>query len=800
MRLYAAFGAVREVFSAYLLFGPHKKESQLSMTPRDRYRLLETSPPATAPQLNRLRLGTVAAIALLTLTILAAGSHPARAQSTVLSDEVDRVFTGHTCEPDTIPRVGKNVPKGTPLDTLPVELEADSVEAEGDSVVVLRGRAEIVQGRQTVSADELRYNRDEDRVQGVGNVVIHTPSGDRITSDSVDIDINSLTGVAGKTAFKLVDRDAKTDKPRRVVVRARATAENTYLEGEDSMRLEGVTYTTCREGQDDVMVTARELRLDQSTGVGTARGVNVRLGGVPIFYAPYLTFPINDERKTGFLAPAIGASKDSGLILQTPWYWNISPDRDATIVPRLITDRGVQLAGEFRYLSENAEGQVRAEHLPSDDLFGDDRSAASYYHQQRFSDRIDGELDAQWISDEFYLDDLENELEISSATHLPQRGELNYRGDIWSLSGRVFAYQTIDESIAEIDRPFDRLPQLLFNADQTTATGLFRYGVEGELVNFDRDAGVDGVRFDISPYVSVPIRRVYGYVTPRIALRHSSYDLGGVEDGTSSPSRTVPVFSVDSGLYFDRETTFAGSAHTHTLEPRLFYVYIPEENQDDIPVFDTALAELNNFSTIFRENRFFGADRVGDTHQVTAALTTRLIDTDTGAERLSASIGQVFFFDDREVGLSADDEDAEEDTSDLLGEVQANLTPSLSITGFAQYDTDESQMQTWRFDADYQPSARKRLRLGYIDTLDDLEQVDLRVRWPLSDRWDFGLDERYSLSESRNVSTTLRLGYNACCWAVDLAFQRRNDRDEETRNAVLLTLELTGLTRIRAGL
>lgn len=703
------------------------------------------------------------------------------------------------CIPDVIevPRLG--APTEGPTEQLPAVLEADEIESPDSDTLILRGDAQMERASQTVYADELIYHKQEDRAEARGNVVLYSPAGDRMKTSYAEIQLETLIGHAEASEFKLAHGGLKAPEPGTVFVSARGTAEKVWFEGHDVVRLEDGRVTRCVEGQDSVFVEADELILDQTTGVGLAKHVKLRFFGVPIFYFPRLSFSIDDRRKTGFLFPTLGSEGDSGFALGVPFYWNIAPDKDATFTARYLSDRGVQGAAEFRYLGSTYRGIFEGEFLPGDDEFGDDRAAARFEHDQDLSAKWDTLIDLQWVSDEDYLDDFSNNVQISSATHVPQNGRLNYRGNVWDFSARLSGYQTVDRRIPEQSRPYNRLPELTLSADPFEDYRGIDYGFDSELVNFDRDERIRGLRLDASPYLSYPVERLWGFIEPKVKLRYTSYSLSGVpEEFSDTPSRTIPITSLAGGIFLERDTSWLGEPFINTLEPEFFYLYIPEENQDEFPVFDTGEVSLNNFNNMFRDNRFFGPDRVGDANQLTLALTSRMIERDTGREWMRGRIGQIFFFKDREVQLFGEPDT--ESVSDTVGEVRAELTDSIDSTAFVQYNTEDSELRTARFDVRYQPHPRKELSLGYRFSKNSIEQTDLEARWPVSPAWQFNLRNRYSIEDSQNLETSVGLEYNACCWKFRIFGQRRVDNNEEYRNAVAIELEFVGLGSIQTGI
>lgn len=699
------------------------------------------------------------------------------------------------CAPDVITRPAPIEPGP---DGPAIELEGDEVEAIGEDSVSLKGNATMQRGAQAMQGDVLTYHRGSGEIEGQGDLTFYSAQGDRIEADYLRMHVETRIGEADDVSYRIARRGDKHEDPTRAYIRARGTADKAYMEGHDVTRLQGATYTTCNEGDDSVVLYADEIILDQGTGRGLAKNLKVEFKNVPIFYFPRLSFPISDERKTGFLFPSFGAQEGSGFVLATPFYWNIAPNYDFTLYPRLYTKRGVQAGGEFRYLTDSMEGSLYGEFLPSDSQFGDDRSAVHLRHDQDFTDRIYGSIDAQHVSDDQYLDDFSNDLEISSATTLPQQARLNYSGPIWDLQARLFAYQTIDQTIPEAAEPYNRLPQLTADAEYDFSPYDIEFEFEGEAVNFVQSALDDGWRLDATPSVKKEFETLWGYVEPKLAIRQSNYFLdrgAGLDDNLS---RTLPVLSVDSGIFLERQTSWLDKPFIQTLEPRLFYLYIPEENQDEFPNFDTGPINLNNFGNIYRESRFFGADRVGDTNQVTAGLTSRMLDAETGNEWMSASLGMIFFLEDREINLDPDLV-LDDSTSDFLAEFSARLTDRWRSFGFVQWDTQDSEVNEGKFDLRYRQEARRYVDLSYRFSRDRTEQLRIDSVWRVLPRWTLLFEDRYSIREEENLETSVGLEYNGCCYRVRGFFQRRAESNDTYRNAIVFELELTGLASIRTG-
>ncbi|MFT5114897.1 MAG: LPS-assembly protein [Parasphingorhabdus sp.] len=747
-----------------------------------------------------------------------------------------------------------------------IVLESDSIDAPDANTIELTGNAQIVQGSQGVFANKIVYSKDSYSLNALDNITLYTPGGDRLNMESLSLVMDTMIGEADKVSFQMAKRDhgfigkrdtldfggtrhgsdlgetkdstwgtnwnsfdsvtkvkkaqiegqaitgtegeqmAQKSAVTEVHTNMRGEADKIFFEGVDRQRLTRASITSCRAGQDSVYIKASELVLDHATGVGVGTNMSVRFFGVPIFYFPKASFPINGERKTGFLFPSVGSIEDSGTVVEVPYYINIAENKDATVTMRYLSDRGVQIRGEYRYMGENYDGIFRGEVLPGDDVFGDDRDAFSFDHRQRFGvdNNWEATVDVQDVSDTEYLDDFANSVGLSSTSFLDQRARVRYAGEIFNFDADVKDYVTVDSTLNEERQPYARLPRVRFSAENPLGMlDPVKFGIETELVNFDHPTNtrVSGTRLDATPYVSLPLEAVYGYVTPKVSLRHTQYSLDNVDPGDpDNPSRSIPVFSVDSGIAFERPTTWGGTEHYQTLEPRLYYVYASEENQDDMPVFDTGGGNLDNIGNFFRDNRFFGADRVEDANRVSLGVTTRIIDANTGQERLKAEIAQLFYLDDRFVSLSDNDEPEIEDKSDLLANVRAYVNDQWEVGSSVRYSAEDSETDSFRLDTQYRRDDRRKIGFDYRYDSDSSEQVSMDAYWPLANKWQLSLTDIYDLEEGENLSMTWGLTYDACCWAFRLSGEQRRNRDGQDESSVFFTLELKDLGKFSSVL
>ena len=697
---------------------------------------------------------------------------------------IDQGLSRETCGP--APRAEGETPSAPApnRDTAPIQVSADAAAAsDTDQRAVFTGNVQVERADQRVEAQRVTYDRTTQQLDAEGDVY-YEQQGLRFTGSSAHLELAQNRGKVQGVEYRLPERGS------------RGTADSVEIVDQNVTRYDRISYTTCRPDNSDWLIRARELTTDQAEGWGEARHATLEFKGVPFAYTPYITFPIDDRRKSGFLTPAFGVSDSSGVDLATPYYWNIAPDMDATITPRVMSKRGVLLGGEYRYLTESHEGQVAAEFLPSDSQYGKDRGAFSYLHQGRFNPRLTTDVDVNVVSDDDYLGDFGDSLSTTSTRHLSRRGDLSYQGDDWSLRARLQTYQTVDKTIAVISEPYSQLPQVLMNLNKPDQAYGLTYQLRNEYVYFDHDDKVKGHRLDLNPAVSLPLRNAYSFLTPKLGVRYTSYALQDEAPGqSSSPSRFLPILSVDGGLFFERDTQWGDRPLTQTLEPRMFYLLVPAKNQDDIPIFDSSEYDFS-FGSLFRENRFSGADRVGDAHQVTLALTSRALDRAEGDELLRGSLGTILHFRDRTVNLPrvADKTDS---TSSLVGEVAARISGAWSTRAGMQWNPHDSNTELGVVQLHYQPDDDRIANLAYRYREGVLEQTDFATRWPLTThthvvgRWD------YSLREGQTMEAFGGLEYESCCWLVRLVGRRYvNDVDAQANNAIMLQLELKGLTSL----
>jgi len=662
-------------------------------------------------------------------------------------------------------------------DPEPLFIEADRLQGHQDRELEAEGNVRLRRRGEAVFSDYLYYAFPEHELTATGSVRIDR-QGDVVTGE--------------KLLYNMQDSTGYIDKPTYSFQRyhARGSARRLNMESRDRYRIEKATYTNCDVGDDDWYMRVGRLDLDRQRDVGVARDATVVFKGVPMLYSPYLDFSLSGRRKSGLLAPTIGSTGQSGFEYTQPFYWNIAPNRDATIAPRIMARRGLLLNAEGRYLEPNLSGEVRGEYLPDDRQTNETRYGYSLQHRQTFGYGFSGALDLQGVSDDTYFTDLSDKISATSQTNLPRQGHLFYDGDWWNASARVQKFQTLQDPLAPVVPPYARVPQLTLAANRQTPY-VADLGMYGEYVDFDHPTLLNGQRQILYPSMSFPLQTSYFYVTPKLGYHATHYT---IEDNTRpDETRELPIYSIDSAMTFERQATFRGREFIQTLEPRLYYVYIPFRQQDQLPNFDTALADFN-LAQIFTENQFTGGDRINDANQLTAAVTSRFIDPADGDEQVRFTVGQRYYFKEQQVTL--DNSLRSFDRSDLLLAMTGRIGRSWIADLGMQYSANENRVERSNAALRYQPEIGKILNLGYRFTRDSLEQVDISTQWPLGGRWNGLARWNYTLQDNRLLEGLAGVEYNAGCWSARFVMHRFASATQEYVNAMFLQLELNGVSRI----
>ena len=716
----------------------------------------------------------------------------------------------------------------TPNDEAPTYVSAKVSRYEQEKqIATLAGNVVLRQGSMQVEADEANLHQAENRGELVGNVKLRD-NGALIVGDHAELQLDNGA--------------AKIDNAEYVMHQAQIRGSALYAKRQEDaiIQLKDGTYTRCEPNSNAWVLKGNNIKLNPATGFGTATNATLRVKDIPVFYTPYIYFPIDNRRQSGFLAPSFASSSDTGFTLTTPYYFNLAPNYDATLYPHYMVKRGLLMEGEARYLTRTSEGQFNAAYLNDKD---DDREAFPHYTDTRWLygwKNVSG-LDSRWlaqvdytrISDPYYFQDLDTSLGIGSPTYVNQQGSLTYRGDSYTARLNAQSYQLA--TVSDVT-PYDRLPQLTLDGKLPFNPAGLNFTYSTEAVRFDRnldegyyyrsvddltpvprpDTGIQGLarangdRFHVEPGISLPMNRSWGFMTPTVKAMYTKYDLDLDGKGKqyiannqpwlsydNSPDRSLGLAKLDSGLYFDRNTTISGTNFRQTLEPRAMYLYVPYKNQDNLPTFDTGEFTFS-YDSLWRENRFTGKDRIGDANQLSLGLGSRFIEDD-GFERAYIAAGQIYYFSDRRVqlpGLSEDDLRA----SGAKNPDADTWRSPYALTGIYRFNHDwyASSDFNWNPNTNhtdngnlmfhYQPEAdpRKVLNAGYRYRADSkrfnpntgafeyggdeykIEQHDFSFMWPVLPQWAAIGRWQFDYNQSRTLEAFGGFEYDSCCWKLRL--------------------------------
>lgn len=702
-----------------------------------------------------------------------------------------------------------------PRDDAPLRASSATSEWQGETVTV-EGNVVVTKGELKLTADRGRINRSEQKADLEGHVTLREPgllmAGERAH-------INSDTGLGDLEQARILHYDSG----------ARATAARLSRVSEQVAVLEDARYTQCMPGDEVWSLSASNIRLDNNTGRGESKHTVLRLGPVPVFYSPYLNFPIDDRRQSGWLWPSLSSS-DGGDI-SAPYYLNLAPNYDATLTPRFIGDRGAMLETELRHLSSYGKTQLAGAYLPDDDITGEDRWLFSGQHDNRFGKHVGTWVDYSKVSDIDYFRDLSvSSLEIKRQTHLNQAGRLDLRGGNWTSQLLAQEYQTIDEFVAE---PYKRLPQWTVRRSASDINFRPDYTFLSQYTDFDHDESIEnggtrvtGQRLYSELGLTLPMYWAAGYIQPTVRMRYVGYELDDLPTNPNSrltddnPSAAAPLAIIDAGLFFERD----GDNYSQTLEPRLFYLWSEHEDQADQPLFDTSRMTFS-YQQLFRSSRFTGYDRLEDFDQLSVGLTHRWISKESGRELITASVGQIFYFDDREVdpqGNNLDpalnpilwnsiDTDNRRSNSEMAAELRVQPSDQFWATASTLWDTVDDKVNEGGFYLHYAGDNRHLFNLGYryrrarpgINRLTrDLEQADFSAAIPLGDRWSLYTRFNYDIEDGRSLEDLFGVQYEDCCWMTRVVYQRAVEGEEvllngDTRlardHAIIFEFQLKGL-------
>ena len=698
--------------------------------------------------------------------------------------------TAHAGEPDCPPSAAADAVAPATKSDAPTEPPDDRVSIEADDKdftfdvngnAVLSGNVVMRQGDRVIKADRLEYEAATGRAKLGGAVEFSSPE---LTVRGSSGEYSPALGAQFEGAqFELPSRNA------------RGAARSMKMDANGTVTLEGVSFTTCPVTDVAWQLNSRSIVLDTRARNGTGRGTSVEFKGVPLVYLPWMTFPIGPQRKSGFFFPGLGGSTRNGAEIEVPYYWNIRPNVDLMTSPVYYGKRGVDFAGKLRYLTARQHGSLEFNYLPSDDVERIDRTHLHLEHVAELPGEWRFRIDATDVGDSSYFEDFAHGPEGTSVPFTERLAEATYRDEHWNVRAQVQDFQTIDEDLATADRPYTRAPRVLASGDWNLGLRSIDYGFDAEVVNFQRNLGVTGWRMDMAPRAGFDWSAPGFFVRPTAGYRYTQYSLKDVAPGSeASPTRSMPFASLDAGLVFERQAGSRGQRRM-TLEPRALYLYTPFREQSTLPLFDTGLPDLN-LVQLFRANRYVGADRVNDANQIAFGLTSRLFNANSGAQYLSTSFGQIYYFEKPRVVLPTEPV-ATRDTSDFIAQVSLTAYKDWNLEAGLQWNPEDTRSERSQLRLQYRPAPDRVLNLAYRAQRERLEQAEVSGAWPIGKSWNAYGRAVYSLRDSQLLERFAGFEYQACCWRLRAVARRSiSNRQGTQETSFYLQLELKGLSSV----
>ncbi|EJE52523.1 organic solvent tolerance protein OstA [Acidovorax sp. CF316] len=714
----------------------------------------------------------------------------------------------------TSPQLQENIPEAV-RPKLPIFVTGDHISGQTDLNATIEGNAELRRGDTVIRADRLDYDVPEDLAKARGSVRINR-AGNVYEGTALDLRVEAFEGFFNDARYRFLATQAHGDASR-----------VDFIDRQRSI-VHDATYTTCQKNdeaswQPDWVLRAKTIRIDREEEVGTAEDAVLEFKGIPLLPIPRITFPLSDKRKSGLLPPSFGLDSRDGVAYSQPYYWNIAPNRDATLRAALLSKRGTNLGGEFRYLEPTYKGEISGDYMPSDRLRDRDRWGFTGKHDALIASPVGGlnlSLNLNRVSDDNYWRDFGRVSEPLRQRLLPGDATLTWGSGDMSVRARALKWQTLQDVSAPIVPPYDRMPQLVWRYEPTMLPGGFDASVELDTTRFQADRFLtkqpDANRSFAVAQISRPFLAPAGFITPRLQLHTTQYQFDGpLSDGSRSASRTLPTFSLDSGLVFERDASFFGRSFLQTLEPRAFYTYTPYRDQSKLPLYDTALNDFN-FATIYTENSFGGNDRLADNNLLTMGVTTRLIDPDSGAEAARFGVAQRVRFSDQQVTLPGA-APVSERLSDILLGAGINWTKNWAYDSTVQYNPKTRRSIRSTIGARYSPGNYRTVSAAYRFQRGTSEQIDIGWQWPLNDLWgDKGQDLgpgrgqgpgrwytigrlNFSMQDRKLVDSVVGLEYDGCCWIGRVVLERLQNSVSTSNTRLLFQIEFVGFSRLSLG-
>ncbi|MEO6172628.1 MAG: LPS assembly protein LptD [Arenimonas sp.] len=707
----------------------------------------------------------------------------------VLAQEVEQNWN-YCINPETIPVFNTEPVSDENRELSATDIQADDLNLEKEKVTVFEGNVVLQRSDQWMHTDKLTYSHDTEQFVTEGQVN-YQDRGVRLTA-------TQASGDQKKDTMRLQGVQYQFNKNL-----GNGSARTAIMKGETG-ELDAATYSTCPPGQRQWEFSANHIKVDQETARGSATNATLRLGGVPVLWLPYISFPTDDRRRSGILSPTIGSDQRNGTDISLPIYWNIAPNYDATFTPRWLSERGLMLGTEFRYLTQRSNGELETTWLPNDDLTGRDRGLIEFRHFTAINLHWFTSANLNHVSDRQYFSDFGQSLNATSLSLLQSTAGIYGRGRNWSASFGFEYWQIANPLLPDGNAPFRRLPRLQASWIKPF-NDWFEFGIDAEAVRYSRDdvnsSSDGGSRVDIQPFIRMPFSGASWFFTPEIAWRFTQY--GSLHDddfdsglfvagGDTSPQRSLPIVSLDTGMVFEREMQWGSENYLQTFEPRFYYLYVPYRNQNNLPIFDSRDLTFD-WPALFRTNRFGGADRQSDANQATIALTTRFYEQASGRERLSASLGRITYFDSPQVTLPSSPALANSGSA-WVAQADWTISDNWNLGVTHQWDPDTQQTLLSGLRSQFRWANGGLFNAAYRYRKNSLEQTDMSFRIAVKSDWNLLGRWNYSIQDGKSLESMLGVEWKSCCVALRvLGRDYIRTFDGKSNFGLYIELELNGL-------
>ncbi|ABM25990.1 LPS assembly protein LptD [Shewanella putrefaciens] len=690
----------------------------------------------------------------------------------VLADESPTTTASQCVIEPPVPRIESHTEGMSAAELNKIRIISDSSNAEMNKQAIFSGNVVFSQGDRHIAADEAILNQETQQFDANGNLVFQD-SNFTVTAESLQAQMRSNRATLEGAKYWLHGQQVNGD------------AEKLQITINNNLILTNTNFTTCPPDNVSWLLEAEKIKINSEEEWGEIWNAKVRIAGVPVFYIPYMTIPVSDKRKSGFLYPSFSTSTTSGFEVSAPYYWNIAPEYDLTFTPNYMSNRGIFTKTEFRYLAGDAQnGRLNLEYLGNDQLLSSRPNRYLYNWQHQ------GAIDKHWrvmsnfteVSDNNYFNDLKSDVNRATDNQLSRIGEVSYFENNWDLSTRVQDIKVLGEE----EKPYQVMPQVNFNFRAADFWSNLDFGFNSELTNFahqDNDVNT-ATRLHMAPSITLPIHGPSGSLTSQVKLMQTNYwqtNLDPNKNLDDSINRTIPQVRINGQINFERFTELFEQNYRQTLEPQFQYLYVGYEDQRNIGIYDTAQLQ-DDYYGLFRDRRFSGLDRIADANQMTLGVTTRLFD-DHNQEVTKFSLGQIFYLEDSKLGHEDSIFEQNQSTSILAAELDTRLTQDWYLGAAIQYDTNTSDNKKTEATLDFRPEANKLLQLSYryvpdllnsnTNDLANISQAGVRAAWPINDSLYFVGNWYYDLNENRSVETYTGFQYESCCYALRLSYHYR---------------------------